>query len=406
MNFESCSYCNNEYNLTNRLPQCFICGRTYCNSCTLYFFNLKGNYFCPACNKFEEISNYDMNIIDELRMVYFCMIHNLPILYSNTEKGFACKACKDEAPNLRYGQFNANDPKIVYEEMIKHNLGTEAKGNIFSIRKTFEEKLKKSKEEKVRKIAEIKKMHKDQKNIIKECLALLEKAERIYFKSDCENQLSLNINLICVLNQEKSKQKSNASLVPESSTEKMYLIDDHIKFYEEKSNWSNLWTGATLYIFFNSFYSNPISSPTVHIKKILRISLNKPLFGGETINNLAGIGFSLPNSKDGKGEYTIKGIYILNQNVLDPIQQNLSPIPVCYDPTQYATYHTLNQQVIFFSGFSYYIEYEYYGSPTYLGVFPSISCPNFSFAEIDSNYSKEYVHTEGQIQYLILHNIS
>lgn len=404
MDTSFCSYCSSHYNLSNRLPQCLSCGHTYCISCNIYFYELKGKTFCPVCNNFEEISNCDMNIIDQLKVLYFCMIHNLPILYSNREIGFACEACKEQASNLAYDKINERAQQMVYDKIKECKFDADAEKNIISVQSILEEKLKKIKEEKNREIAEIKKRYKAQKNNIKECLKLLNKAKQIHSQSYLKSPLNLNLNLICVISQKKFKEKqSNTDLVHQISHEKKYSFEEHIRFANEKKNWNNLWAGANLYIFFNSFYNSPSSPSSVHIKKTLRITLLKPLFGGEQPRNLAAIGLSLPVNNEGSGEYSIMGIYVLNQGVFNPILQRLNPISVSYDPKQCVTYYDLNQQVILIDSYTYYLVYEYYGPPTYLGVIPSVSNGNFSFAEVDIDSSKEFICTEGQIQYLILH---
>ncbi|OMJ74315.1 hypothetical protein SteCoe_26805 [Stentor coeruleus] len=406
MNIEFCSYCDFDYNLTNRLPQCLYCGHTYCKSCTIYFCKQMGNHFCPACNKFEKINNCDMNIIDKMKILNFCMIHNLPIVYSSIEKGFACNACKDEAPNFEYNQMIIGDQQKVIEKIREFKFDMDAEKNIPFVKRVLKEKLIKIKEEKLREIAEIKKKYKDQKNNIKECLELLIKANRIYSQSNIKNQFNLNLNLICILYQEKIKEKQSIiNTISPSSHGKKYWLEEFKKFSAEKRKWRKLWASDNLYIFFYSFYDCPNSSYTVHIKKTLRITLLNSRPGSEKPRNLVGIGFSSPKYSEGFGQYTIITIYMKNEGNYNSILQRLSPISVSYDPEEYVAYYDLNQQICLVDNYTYYIVYEYYGSPTYLGVLPSVNNLNFTFAEVDIDTNKEFICTEGQIQYLILHGL-
>ncbi|OMJ74386.1 hypothetical protein SteCoe_26715 [Stentor coeruleus] len=394
-----CEYCSLAYNFTNRLPLCLNCGHTFCQSCYTYLNDLAKQSYCPFCNTFEEPNCYDKNIIDSIANAYLCMWHNLPIKYFNEERAFACQVCKNENPNLTYNSWSGNIKEEVNEQMRTFKFEREIERNILLVRKQLEEKLQESLEKKKREIERIKKEYKDKKAEIKKLLKLLNEASRKYSENNEFLELQLNINLLCLLAREKSQENvSRQEPTEKNLSEKLLSIDSYNEFRDECREWKNLWD-KDIYILFKSF-SKISSKYEIYIKRNLIINIKKPFFGESKPRNLIALGLCLPTYKRGFGKYTILSIQELNKSDNIDILNQLNPIKVEYDKSNYTICNHLPQDVILFEETNYLLTYEYFGSPTYLGVVPKIVSNGLTYSHF---YLKgNFICSESQIVYLVM----
>lgn len=400
-----CDYCSLGYDFAQRLPISFDCGHTYCLNCYKYFIDLLKQSFCPFCNILKEPECYDQNVLDSLRRFYLCLWHKLPIKYSNKEKAFACQACKDESPNLEYDPWTINNKGKVIEQMENFSFESEIGRNVFIARKHLEENLERSRGKKIKEIEKIKKEYKDQKAEIRKHLKLLDEISRKYTENNEYFDLQFNLNLICLLTQKKAqKYNIKPTFIEENLSENRINADYVDEFQQQSKEWVDLWD-RNIFILYKSF-SRMKANFEISIKKKILISLNEQMISENRPRNLSALGLCLPINEDGVGEYTILGIEQIieneNENEIEHVSllSQLNPIRVGYDSSNYVSFTTLPQEVILFEGLKYLLTYEYFGSPTYLGVVPMFENDDVVFAGYDS--LGKFVCTESQIVYLII----
>lgn len=396
---EFCEYCSIPYDFTNRLPLSLNCGHTYCLNCYNYFKNLTKMSYCPFCNTSEEPNCYDKNIIDSITNVYYCMWHKLPIEYFNKEKAFACRVCKEEAPDLKYSPWTGSNKAKVYEQMKTFNFESQKEKNILLIRKQLEESLENILEKKNLEIERIKKEYKEKKAEIQKQLNLLNETSRKYSENSEFLELQLNINLLCLLIREKSQKNIlKQNYIEENLADNILAIDDYNKFRDQRSQWVDLWD-TNIYILFKSF-SKMTTNYEVCIRRNIIINKKKSILSESKPRNLFAMGLCLPIHTNGFGNYTFLSIKQLGGNDKINMLNNLNPIKVRYDKSSYVLCFSLPQEVILFEDIDYLLTYEYFGSQTYLGVVPKILINGLTFSQFNSD--GHFICSESQIVYLVM----